>query len=165
MSSRISSIGRGALVASLLGFGLPEGVAPASAQYVGTNQCTIANCSDAISVTVGPLPSFVRLDEIGEGTAAGPTEFPAPPGTLRSVAVVLTDSGCTASCSLSDYSDVVYSDDKGNFIDAASDSENVTPTLPPRPFNKFFVGETGLVQDLSSNFGLPGWPVRASRRD
>jgi hypothetical protein len=29
------------------------------------------------------------------------------------------------------------------------------PTLPPRAFETFFVGETGLVQDLGSYFGLP----------
>ena len=47
MSSRISSIGRGALVASLLGFGLPEGVAPASAQRTCGNWTSSSSTGSA----------------------------------------------------------------------------------------------------------------------
>ena len=155
MSSRISS-SVGALFAALLSFSLAGGVAPANAQPWNPGVCTVPGCSDALSVNGS---AFVVVDETRElnGFTTSPT-FSAP-GVTVNVAVVLTDSGCASPsvCSASDYSDVVYSynDAAGDpVIQATSDTE-VAATLPPGNFTITYVGETGLVQDLTQYFYPP----------
>jgi hypothetical protein len=102
------------------------------------------------------------VDEAGELNGRATSQPFAAPGATVNIAVVLTDSGCASPsvCFASDYSDIVYSyvfNDTSNpnnplngqtVIQATSDTE-VAATLPPGNFTITYVGETGLVQDLT----------------
>jgi hypothetical protein len=154
MSFGISSSGRvGALFAALLGLGVAGGVAPANAQPgVNSDLCALSqvpNCSDALYVASQSTFYVIPGDFPEPFTFNVTTDFGAPSGWNPNVTVVFTDSNCTPGCQTGDYSDVVWTDGQGNlFYSSDGDPGPATGGVGTPQF----VPETGLAQDISSQF-------------
>ena len=160
MPFRISSSGRvGALFAAVLGLSVAGGVAPANAQsappVVGQDACAgIQNCSDVVYVTGFGTLVITESQEPATFYTIDTNDNPKPvPGITANVSVVLTESGCTVSCQLSD---ALWTDDTG-VLYVSSDSETLPPNTPT--FTTYTIQETGVVQDLTQYFYPNGCPT------